>query len=105
MNEIIISGTTGVGKTEVANWIFANPELEGLRVLISDHALFASEKGFSTHLEKIKQKHLDGGADISILVINDGGRGLKIEFSNRAGHSVLERIFCKAPISQPKQSI
>ena len=95
MLEIILSGTTGIGKTLLADSLGYQLEKGGFRHMISDHQLFTSNSGFNKQLEKIQGKHNESGKDVSIIVINDGKRSLRVEYKGAMPYSLASVLFPK----------
>jgi broad-specificity NMP kinase len=90
MKQIIIRGTTGVGKSLYADGLERAAIEAGYKVEVSDHLLFTNHNAFERDLKKTQKSHVDAGADISIIVINDGERDLQVNFV----HGVSHRLAC-----------
>ena len=93
MTEITISGTTGVGKTLYADGLVRTAENAGLSVAVSDHELFTSHQRFEARLASVRQRHKDGGTDLSIIVVNNRERSLVVDFGGRVPHRLACVIF------------
>lgn len=102
MNQIIISGTTGVGKTLYAKGLVALAESGNLSIAISDHELFTDTSNYSKRLEKIKKLHSDKNVDISIIVVNNGNGKLQIEFCDRMTYELMELFFLHKKVNSQK---
>lgn len=95
MTEIIISGTSGVGKSLYADGLQSAAKSGNLTVVVSDHDLFSKHKGYLKDLAKVRNYHKSLGVDISIIVINDGQSRLKVEFGGFIPYSLARLLFPK----------
>ena len=93
MHEIIIFGTTGVGKTLYADALKYAAISGGISVAISDHELFYHHSSYKEKLEKVKKRHGDSNVDISIIVVNDGGKNLRVDFGGRVPYRLACVLF------------
>lgn len=93
MQQITISGTTGVGKTLYADALERAASKAGYRVMVSDHQLFTNHARFSKQLAEVRRSHEDAHPDVSIIVINDGGPNLEVCFVNGVSHSMASVLF------------
>ncbi|MGE9269795.1 MAG: hypothetical protein ACQKBU_03245 [Verrucomicrobiales bacterium] len=80
MEQIIITGTTGVGKSLCADGLARAATIAGYTVEVSDHELFAWHDSFEKELERIRRQHNDAAVDISIIVINNAERDLQVTY-------------------------
>lgn len=62
----------------------------GLNVSVSDHELFSSHNEFKKLIESIRAGHRLQKADLSVVVVNDNGSSLRVDF----GGSVPYRLAC-----------
>lgn len=99
MKQIKILGTSGVGKSILAEILKSNATANGLKVKISDHEIFSKDHSYLKVIEVMHDKCLKMGIDILILVINDGGKRLRIEFCDYFSHSALLKIFPEKEMS------
>lgn len=91
--EILVRGTGGVGKTLYADALTKVAEDAGLKVELSDHALFTSHINFEKDLERTRLAHRESNADISIIVINDRGPDLQVNFTQGVPHRLALALF------------
>ena len=87
-----IAGGTGSGKTTVAELMEKTARSNGLKVMISDHELF-SKQGKIPNPTKSMDIPNESNIDVSILVINDGSKNLRIEFSDHVNYNTLVNLF------------
>lgn len=93
MIEITISGTTGTGKSLYAEALTASARAGDLTVALSDHELFLNDKSKLKNLEKIKCDHKAMNVDLSIIVINDGQRNLRVDFGGAVPYWLARLLF------------
>lgn len=96
MQFIKIFGGTGTGKSMFADYIEATAKLGGISVAVSDHELLSSDKNYEKSLEKIKSNHQKMSVDLSILVINDAGPNMKVDFGGRVSYGLSCILFPRA---------
>lgn len=98
MLKIIISGATGVGKTLLARSLENQLERGKFRYRTSDHALVTSENKFSEKRKKIEDDHNASDIDVSIIVIDDGEKSLRVEYKGEIPHSLANVLFPQKPL-------
>jgi len=91
--EIIIKGTTGVGKSLYAEALAHVAQQAGYRVEVSDHHLFTFSKNFSKELERVRRSHRVNQSDLSIVVINDGEPDLQVTFTKGVTYKLACVLF------------
>lgn len=91
MQQIIISGTTGVGKTLYADELQRVVSEAGYSVEVSDHHLFTSDKNFRDRFDMVNNSH--AGSDFSIIVINNAEDDLQVRFSGGISHRIACVLF------------
>lgn len=101
ITEITISGTTGVGKSLYADGLVRAAENAGMKVAISDHELFTQHQKFDDHVSSIRQGHRDAGVVLSVLVVNDGKRSLRVDFGGNVPYHLACLIFPGMGSSSP----
>lgn len=80
MEQILITGGPGVGKSLYADGLKRAATDAGYTVQVSDQGLFTCRDSYEMDLEKTRKAHSDAGVDISIIVINNGDRDLQVTF-------------------------
>lgn len=93
MREILVSGTSGVGKSIYADALERSTARANLSIAVSDHELFTSHKDYSKTLEKIRNRHREQGVDISVLVVNDRGSNLRVDFGGSVPFFMSDILF------------
>jgi DNA replication protein DnaC len=91
--EIILRGASGVGKTLYANAISRNAARGDIRLVICDHYLYTNHPNFQRDFEKIRSEHLNTGANLSIIVIDDGGSDLMVTFTHGLSFDLAQVLF------------
>lgn len=92
MREILVSGTSGVGKSIYVEALERSTARANLSIAVSDHELFTSHRNYSTMLEKVRRR-LGQGVDISVLVVNDRGSNLRVDFGGSVPFFMSDILF------------
>ena len=96
MLEILVSGGTGTGKSLYADAVATLAMRSQVSVAISDHELFTRHADFDAALMATRTQHLNETPDLSIIVVNNCGRKLSIEFGGRVPHRLSSIVFPNA---------
>ena len=91
MEQILITGSSGVGKSLYADGLKRAATDAGYTVHVSDHELFTCRDSYEMDLAKTRKAHADVGVDISIIVINNGDPDLQVTFV----HGIPYDLACK----------
>ena len=97
MREILITGMSGVGKSIYAAALQRSGVAANMSVAISDHELFSCRANYSKKLEDVRSQHLKWDVDLSILVVNDDSKSLRVDFGGLVPFE-MGRIFFPQPI-------
>lgn len=93
MQKIVIKGMSGVGKTLYAESLATAAASGELTVAISDHELFTFYDDYSKKLDEVQKLHENENVDISIIVVNDEGSNLIVDFGGLVSYRLAHILF------------
>jgi broad-specificity NMP kinase len=93
MREILVCGASGVGKSIYVEALERSTARASLSIAVSDHELFTSHKDYSNTIEKVRNRHREQGVDISVLVVNDRGSNLRVDFGGSVPFFMSDILF------------